>query len=166
MDKIAGFTKEQWIEALTQETTEWLWGEAYKFIPIVCSNKVGDGEQLIWVESMDMRPCHWLVFIDSKADLDEIDIEEFLLPLEEDFGRHPHSDGVAFEDEDDFKEYLKDTEDLERNYDTYKEYLSACEYPAVLFEGGSWGLVANFLTGKYKRGWLSTVEKYFKTKQN
>jgi uncharacterized phage protein (TIGR01671 family) len=164
--KVAEFTKEQWVEALTQETTQKLWGEPTTFTPVICTEKVGDGEQLIFVESLDMRPMHWLIFIDSKSDLSDIDIEDFLQPLEECFGRHPYDNNLEFRNKDEFDAYLKNNKSWECNYDTYEEYLSACEYPSVLWQGGKWGMIANFRTGEYDRYWLEDVKKHFNNLQH
>ena len=164
--EIQGFTKEQWVEVLTQETTRTLWGDSYTFTPVICSEKLGDGEQLIWLSSIDTRPMFWLLFVDSSTDLSEIECDELVSLVEGCFGRHPYANGFDILDKDDFEKHLKETEGFEwkRDYDTYEDYLSACEYPAMLWGGGSWGMIANFKTGEYNDSYISEIVDYFETK--
>ena len=141
-----GLTLEQWIEKETKEITVTHWGVDTTFTPVICDTIIGDGLQLVYFGTIDQRPYHWLIRIDSKIDIEsnDFDIETLLEPLEECFGRHPQN----YYDEDEF-EKEKDTEMLD--YDDYEHYLSACEYPAVWYSGGHYGLVVNMVTGQ---GWF------------
>ena len=159
------FTKQQWIEALTAEVTIKFWGETYSFKPVICSEPHGDGEKLVWISSIDQRPYYWLMFVDSNLDA-SVDIDDEQLcclidMVEDEFGSHPYSEGIDLNDEDDFNEYLEEYPEGERYYDTFEDYLEACKYPNIHWEGGCVGTIANFKTGEYDDCYLEEVEEYF-----
>jgi len=145
---VAGLSLEQWIEKETKEITVKHWGVETTFTPVICDTVIGDGLQLVYLGTIDQRPHHWLIRIDSKTDIDDddFDFEDILQPLEECFGRHPD----CAVNEEDFYEYKKikkiGYEDLD-DYDSYEEYNEACQYPAIWWGGGHYGLVVNMVTG-------------------
>jgi len=141
---VAGLSLEQWIENETKERTATHWTVKTTFTPVICDTIVGDGLQLVYLGTIDQRPYHWLIRIDSETDIngDDFDIETLLNPLEECFGKHPdyvHNEQEFFE--------LKKNDELEE-YDTFEEYDSACQYPALWWNGGHWGVVVNMVTGE------------------
>lgn len=140
-----GLSLEQWIEKETQEITVTHWGAKLTFTPVICDSIIGDGLQLVYFGTMDQRPYHWLIRIDSKTNIEsnDFDIETILEPLEECFGRHPNS----YYDKEEFEQKKLNDIDLQ-DYDDYEDYSSACEYPAIWYAGGHYGLVVNMVTGK------------------
>ena len=142
---VDGLTLEQWIEKKTKERTAIHQTVPTKFSPVICDIILGDGLQLIYFGTIDQRPYHWLIRIDSETDIesDDFDIEMLLQPLEECFGRHPDN----YYDKEEFEEAKNNDRELE-SYDNFEEYDSACQYPAVLYSGGHWGLVVNMVTGE------------------
>lgn len=142
---VAGLSLEQWIENETKERTCAHWGVETTFSPVICDTIIGDGLQLIYFGTIDQRPYHWLIRIDSKTDIESNDfnIETLLEPLEECFGRHPEN---YYYDKEEFEEAKKVDETLQ-DYDDWEHYNSACQYPAVWYAGGHYGLVVNMVTG-------------------
>lgn len=142
---IDGKTMEQFIAEETTKRTVKFWGDEYEIEPEISKEIIGDGLQLIYVGTVDQRPNYWLIRIDSKTDIEgyDFDIEEIVNILEEEFGIHPN----CYVNEEDFNKYKKnqdsDYSEL-RDYNTYEEFRSACEYPAVWWSGGHWGVIANF----------------------
>ena len=159
------FTKEQWIEALTAETEIEFWGYTYTFKPVICTDRLGDGEKLVWITPISQRPYFWMMFVDSKMDvsddIDMDDLEQLIQMLEYEFGAHPYSEGIDIQSEEDFQEYLKESEST-RICDTYEDYLEACKYPNIHWDGGFCGTIADFKTGECNEDWLEEVEQYFK----
>ncbi len=146
---VAGLSLEKWIEKETKERTYTHWGVEITFSPVICDTIIGDGLQLVYFGTMDQRPLHWLIRIDSNTDIDgdDFDFETLLAPLEECFGRHPEN----YVDKDAFEAYKNGDEvfgNCLNDYDTYEEYASACEYPAIWYSGGHYGLVVNMVTGE------------------
>lgn len=128
-EKIDGLTLSEWIQQETKPRILSLFGDDYpEFTPALCSTKLGDGLQLIYFGTIDQRPYHWLLFIDSKTDItdDDFDIEMILELLEDEFGRNAEKD---YESEDDY---------MKNNFN----------YPMVDYQGGHYGLIVNFGTGE------------------
>lgn len=142
---VAGRSMEEWIAHETRKRKTTFWADEYEIEPVISETILGDGLQLAQVGTIDQRPNYWLIRIDSKTDLssDEFDIEELLEILEDEFGRHPD----CLVDKEEFEQYKRDkTEGYNclEDYDTFEEYESACQYPAVWWGGGHWGTVVNF----------------------
>ena len=160
------FTKQQWIEALTAETTIKLWGDEYTFKPVICAGRQGDGEKLIRITPICQRPYYWMIFADSEMDVSDDDIgdedlEELLLMIEDEFGVHPYTQGIDCQDEEEFNEL----EDIPYyGYASYEDYLCCCEYPHIHWDGGFCTTIANFKTGDYSDDWLEIVEEFFNNK--
>ncbi|MDA3900036.1 MAG: hypothetical protein PF637_05900 [Spirochaetes bacterium] len=133
------------IEYETRKQTVSFWGEEYTIQPVLSKTKLGDGLQLIYVGTTDQRPHFWLIRIDSHTDVlnDDFNIYEIVDILEEEFGRHPY----RYVDKEDF--YKND--DLVEQYGTYEEYDSACNYPAVWWGEGHWGVVENLMLSSRAR---------------
>jgi len=87
---------------LCQKHQPKLWGEKYpEFEPKVCKNKLGDGLQLIWFQTLDQRPYWWWVFVDSKCDMTEEDYSLQVYDLiEDEFGSIPEEDDEDYNEED------------------------------------------------------------------
>ena len=123
------------------------WGSEIEIEPVLCSTIFGNGKQLVYIGTTDQRPNYWLLKIDSSTDVsdDDFDFEDLLMALEEEFGRHPD----CLVDEDDFVDYKSQKklgyEDL-NNYDTFEDYIYACQYPAIWWGGGHWGSLGIFDT--------------------
>ena len=132
-------TMQEWIDWETRERKKEFWGEFTTIKPVISEKIIGDGKQLIYIGTIDQRPNYWLIRIDSKTDVlsDDFDIEEYLEILEDEFGRHPND----YFCEDEFLEAKKNG--FLEEYDTYKEYDSACQYPAIWWGGGHWGSLFN-----------------------
>ena len=160
MTKVGGYTKEQWVKALTAHTTEKLWGYEYEFSPVICDEKIGDGNKLIWIEPIDTRPYYWLLLIGSNNNLE---VDYIVQAVEQEFGHHPYRNNLDIQSKEDFEEYIKECElsGDEPKYDTYEEYEESCEYPNFYWEGGSIGSIVDFKTGYYNRIWFRYVEEYF-----
>lgn len=88
---------------LCQKNQPKLWGEKYpEFEPKVCENKLGDGLQLIWFQTLDQRPYWWWVFVDSKWDMSKEDYTLQVYDLiEDEFGSIPE------ENEEDYGDVMK-----------------------------------------------------------
>lgn len=142
---VAGRSMQEWILHETRKRETTFWGEKGVIKPVICSEILGDGLQLVYLVTIDQRPNYWLIRIDSKTNIsdDDFDFETILEPLEEEFGRVPESGWL---DKKEFKT-LKSKGELE-NYDYYKHYNSACQYPAISWGGGHWGMIVNFGTGE------------------
>ena len=74
-------------EAIKEETkikTVSLWGDEITFKPLIISEILGDGKQLIQIGAIDFRPLYYLVRIDSNTDLgsDTFDSDEITLLIE------------------------------------------------------------------------------------
>lgn len=142
---VEGKTIEQWIEQETKERTVSFWGEECTFTPALCDTIIGDGLQLVYFGTIDQRPLHWLIRIDSKTDIDsdDFDIEHLLEPLEEFFGASPSNylSKEEFEKEFESDHFLQDYED-------YADYESEFNYPRVWYSGGHYGLIVNMVTGQ------------------
>lgn len=149
--RIEGKTLQEWIDEETRKRKTTFWGTEYEIEPPLLEDKQGDGQQLVYVMSMDQRPHYWLMLIDSKTDVDadDFDIEDLLQPLEEGFGRHPES----LLDKEQFEKALKDEScifsDI-HDYEDYEDYNQACQFPAVLWGGGFYGCIVNFGTNSDK----------------
>jgi len=122
-------TKDEIIKKATSLRKAQLWGDIYPdFAPVVCKEKLGDGEQLVCLWSLDSRPYHWLILIDSRTDIhaDNFDIDPLIDVVEEEFG--------GFEDEE---------SDLER-------FMNA-EYPDCFIYvcGADVRFIANFRTNVF-----------------
>ena len=139
---VAGRSMEEWIAHETRKRKNTFWEDEYEIEPVISETILGDGLQLTYVGTIYQRPNYWLIRIDSKTDLssDEFDIEELIDILEDEFGRHP--EGLIGKDE--FEQCKADGESWIENYDTFEEYESACQYPAVWWGCGHWGTVVNF----------------------
>lgn len=146
-----GLTLEEWIKIETREQKGKFWGESYKFKPVVARTVLGDGQQLIYFGTIDQRPYYWLMRIDSEMDIesDDFDIETLLEPLEEEFGQVPAQFCLSKKE---FNEIKNDI--FYDKFEDYKEYQEACQYPAINYSGGHYGLIVNMVTGKV--GWAAT----------
>ncbi|WP_426473433.1 hypothetical protein [Chryseobacterium balustinum] len=86
-------TIEKWLEKELQPRSISLWGSVAQtdFVPEICSEVEGDGQQLIYFGTVNQRPRYWLMRIDSKHDIESEEfsdkIEEIVIePLCEEFG--------------------------------------------------------------------------------
>lgn len=153
MDKhvlIKGQSMDEWIAEETRKRESSLWGVKYEIQPVICSKILGDGLQLVYLGTIDQRPHYWLIRIDSKTDLSSINfnIETLLEPLEEEFGRYPE---IELSGSEEFWKLKKSKDRMIRNkvrdWTSWKQYDSDCQYPALWWSGGHWGMVVNFGTG-------------------
>lgn len=118
---VAGLTLDAYLKKETATRKASLWGTEVEFAPHLCETITGDGLQLVYLSSIDMRPYYWLMRIDSHTDISDDDFDwenELLIPIEEECG------GCNCDD------------------------LCECQYPQIRWGGGSWGMVANFRTGE------------------
>lgn len=140
---VAGLSLEEWIAKETKPHYTRFWGDNILVKPVCAETILGDGQQLIYLGTIDQRPQRWYLRIDSKTDVyaDDFNVENILQPLEDEFGRIEHYGCSASEFRSLKKEGYLD-------YDTYKDYQQACRYPAVAWSGGHWGLVVNMVTGE------------------
>lgn len=111
-------------EAIIEETkkqTVNLWGNEIKFTPVIATEKVGDGKQLLRIWTIDQRPQFWFIRIDSKTDVseDDFDIEKYIEILEEEFGK-------------------LDDDDIDLDIYDMEYY-----YPQLWWDGGSWESIYN-----------------------
>jgi len=144
--KVDGLSLEEWIAKETTLRTAKLWGDGVEFSPVICSEVIGDGQQLVYLGTISQRPYHWLIRIDSQTDInsDDFDFEDILQPLEECFGRK--EDYIS---EEEFQKLKADGDDECNICETYEEWLeSNYEYPKIGWDGGYWGLVVNMVTGE------------------
>ena len=91
-------TIEQIIEKELTPRTARFWGQDYpNFTPVLAKTQHGDGQRLMWFNSMDTRPWFYIIRVDSGLPLDDSDesvdaIHDFVDPilieaLEDEFGR-------------------------------------------------------------------------------
>lgn len=78
-------------QAVKEETKERevsLWGNKLTFTPVLATSKIGNGNKLVALFSLDQRPQYWLIRIDSNLSIndDEFDIEELVNIIENEFG--------------------------------------------------------------------------------
>mgnify|MGYP006973006014 FL=1 len=127
---VAGLSLEQWIAKETAPRTPSLWGQKYpEYSPYLCKNVIGDGLQLVYLGTINNRPYHWLILIDSKTDVssDDFDFEDILQPIEEECGSC---------------EGIDECESCQENGEE-------CEYPNnISWGGGHWGMIVNFGTSE------------------
>lgn len=143
---VSGLSIEQWIEKETAPRVAKLWGEGVEFSPVLCDKIIGDGQQLVYLGTINQRPYHWLIRIDSKTDIesDDFDFEDILLPLEECFGRQ--ADYIS---EEEFEQSKADGDEECNICETYEEWTeSNWNYPRIGWDGGHWGLIVNMITGE------------------
>ena len=146
MKKVSGLTLDEWIEKETSMRTAKLWGEGVDFEPVLCSEILGDGQQLVYLGTISQRPYYWLIRIDSKTDIEsnEFDVEDILQPIEDDFGRQ-----LDYISEEEFEQLKSEGEDECVECETYDNWIeSNWNYPRIGWDGGHWGLVVNMLTGE------------------
>ena len=65
------------LEYLTKERTKTMWGQKAVGFDCLIEAKHGDGKQLSYLQTMDSRPFHYLIRVDSSLDLDK-DYNEIL----------------------------------------------------------------------------------------
>jgi hypothetical protein len=96
------------LKDLCEKHSPKLWGEKYpEFEPKICTNKLGDGMQLIWFQTSDQRPYWWWVFVDSNWDMSESDYSLQVYDLiEDEFGSIPDEDDEDY-NEDDYGDVMK-----------------------------------------------------------
>lgn len=147
---IDGLSLEQWIEKETEERITTFWGSECITKPVIHPKIFGNGKQLCYLGTIDQRPDYWLIRVSSTLDLDadNFDFEKhFLIPLEEEFGRHP--DFVI--DKEEFDERKENNDDTVEDWDTFEDYESSCEYPHIWWNGGHWGTIVNFGDNRNKK---------------
>lgn len=145
-------TIEYWIEKELQPRSISLWGSVAQtdFVPEICSEVEGDGQQLIYFGTVNQRPRYWLMRIDSKHDIESEEfsdkIEEIVIePLCEEFGETKwlsEENFTAKKNRKGFSDY--DVEEFDNYNDWMEEYFS---YPRLSIDGFHWGLIANVVTG-------------------
>lgn len=118
---VAGLCMEDYLKLKTAPRIPELWWQKYpEYEPYLCDTIISDGLQLVRLWTIDDRPHHWLIRIDSSTDVnaDDFDYDEGILQhIEEECG-------------------ICDCDDM-----------CDCEYPIIRWGGGGWGMVANFATG-------------------
>ena len=116
------------IKSETTPRTVRHWGDTYNLEPVICTDKIGDGKQLLVLSSINQRPQVWYVLIDSSTDVesDDFNYDEVLLHIEDEFGRFDQEG-----DTDDDGKVITDAELEEANV-----------YPRLNWEGGMWDSVA------------------------
>jgi hypothetical protein len=99
---------------LTREQTLTMWRETETSRDYLVEEKHGNGEQLVWFQTMDCRPFKYLIRVDSSLDisksddeilsekeLEELDINNFsdllVNMIEEEYGNYIDSDGEEVE---------------------------------------------------------------------
>lgn len=66
----------------------YLWGRYIVFNPVVISKVFGDGLQVIWFTTIDLRPKFWIARIDSKTDIEyEWDYSDVYNAIVDQFGK-------------------------------------------------------------------------------
>lgn len=144
---INGQTIEELInsEIETRETT--FWGQKTTITPALVDEVNGDGLQIVYLSSIYTRPNYYILKIDSSIILDNDEslsdedqseygtVLEMLLRMIGD----QYDDIDRYTDGADCKYYDPDDEDIEPS-----EY----SFPMLNWGGGSWGLIANFMTGE------------------
>lgn len=146
-------TIEQWVEKEQQPRSISLWGSVAQtdFVPEICSEFDGDGQQLIYFGTVNQRRRYWLMRIDSKHDIESEEfsdrIEELVIqPLCEEFGETKYLSEEHFLKEKNKKGYSDyDVEEFE-NYDDWMDVYF--NYPRLSIDGYHWGLIANVVTGE------------------
>ena len=126
---VAGLSYDEWIAKERVPRKPSLWGQEYpEYSPYLCKTIIGDGLQLVYLGTIDNRPYHWLIRIDSKTNVsdDDFNFEDILLPIEEECGT---CEGID-------------------ECDTCRENGEECEYPHnISWSGGHFGMIVNFGTG-------------------
>ena len=74
------------IKKETKEQTVSIWGDEVTFTPVLISEKLGNGKQLIQIGAIDFRPLYYLMLIDNHTDLDNFDSDEIALIIENEVG--------------------------------------------------------------------------------
>ena len=125
---VAGLSLKEWISKETAPRIPILWGQKHaEFSPYLCENIIGDGLQLVYLGTINNRPYHWLILIDSKTGIssNDFDFEDILQPIEEECGRC-----------------------IEDGCESCQENGEECDYPNnISWGGGHWGMIVNFGTG-------------------
>lgn len=144
---INGQTIEELIKRETETHESMFWGKKITVTPALVDEIHGDGLQIVWLSSISTRPHYYVLRIDSSVALDDDEslsdndkdeygtVKEMLLRLIED--QYDNID--RYTEGADCKCYDPDDEDIEPF-----EY----SFPMLNWGGGSWGLIANFMTGE------------------
>jgi len=74
------------LDHITREQTLTLWGQPSTDRHCLISEKHGDGKQLICFETMDSRPFHYYIRVDSSLDLDKEEYEMLSIEDRDNFG--------------------------------------------------------------------------------
>ncbi|MCM1031591.1 MAG: hypothetical protein NC410_09165 [Oscillibacter sp.] len=120
------------------------WGEKIHVTPAFVQDYRGDGLQLIWLSSIDTRPQYYILRVDSHIDVnsDDFDLEYILRLISKTYG---DSDQYVCIDSENDVYVLEGEED---DPDARKFTFDDLDFPMLSWEGGSWGLIKNFRTGK------------------
>lgn len=144
---INGLTLDAFLKKATASRTVSFWGTDYTVTPALVDEVHGDGLQVVWLSSINTRPNYYLLRIDSSIQLSNDEslsekdqysygtVMELLLHMvSEQYGdlcRYDvNKEGKYFDPSDASVEPF--------------EY----EFPMLSWDGGIWGLLANFKTGQ------------------
>ncbi|WP_106828108.1 hypothetical protein [Parabacteroides pacaensis] len=122
------------------------WGVDVLVSPAFVQDDRGDGLQLIWLSPIDSRPQFYVLRIDSHWDInaDDFDLEYMLTMIAEDYGDADRY--VCIDCENNI--YVMEGD--ENNPDAKRYAFNDLSFPMLRWEGGSWGLIKNFRTGKVR----------------
>lgn len=143
---INGQTIEELINSEIETRETMFWGQKTIVTPALVDEVHGDGLQIVYLSSIDTRPNYYILKIDSSIILD-------------------NNESLSDEDQSEYgtvwEMLLRMIEDQYDNIDRYEENkeglyvdcngdVEPFEYcfPMLNWGGGSWGLIANFMTGE------------------
>jgi len=133
------------LDHITREQTLTLWGQKSTGRHCLISKKHGDGTQLVCFETMDSRPFHYYIRVDSSIDFDKEDWEQISGEDRDNYGTFSEMIMQMIEEEcDNIDRYEEQENGLYTCEQDQKEGYEPFEYKFPMFSlgaGYSYGLV-------------------------
>jgi hypothetical protein len=128
------------LDYLTREQTLELWATPYTNSHYLVEAIHGDGKQLVWFETMDSRPFHYYIRIDSSLDLNKDDWEILSKDDRDAYGEFPEMLMQMIEEEvDNIDRYEEQVDGLYTNEQDISEGHPPFEYKWPMFSlGAGW----------------------------
>ena len=134
--------KDKIIEYLTIQQTKKFWGECLTGSDCLIEEVHGDGKQLVYLETMDSRPFHYIIRVDSSLDLTKEDHE--ILPENYDCHFGEMLIKMIVEEHDDIDRYQEIESGIYTSEQDKKDGIKPFKYKFPMFSlggGYSYGLL-------------------------
>ena len=134
--------KDKIIEYLTRQQTKKFWGEYLTGSDCLIKEVHGDGKQLVYLETMDSRPFHYIIRVDSSLYLTKEDHE--ILPENYDCHFGEMLIRMIVEEHDDIDDYQEIESGIYTSEQDKKDGIKPFKYEFPMFSlgaGYSYGLL-------------------------